>query len=494
MGGTWQARYDTNFERYHELREYNWQRIFGQTVFQAGRQWLQVHPLLNSVDFTGAQLGWTNQRMDLYADLGDSRNMFSRNTSPVRTFRGRADPGSFIQLRVDGVVLGQTIVGLSGEFEFLEVVLPSLRLAFVEIYIFDHHNLSVPLEVRELRVAVSSELLPIGAATHLGGAGMGGNLTNGILQSSLDNSQGSTAFYQYRQGITDNFTLEGAIQTLDGVVQGQAGLVTSLFNRFVVSLSGAASNGGNGYLFDIEGGTERWRMYGRSMYMSQGYSTTVRGTDYFDHNFDSSYRLSNKLELGLRARYYQLNFNETQFILPYISWGPMPRLRFSLRPDYDGKYRFDGNWTIDHASRLSCVIHETATLDYTRRFNALYGMSLTAEADDFERTRYSAVFNRNGDRFTAPSFHVGPVYSNGDFGVAAGGSMRVLPGVFASAEYQSIPPLAMTGNLDQTYKDTYLVANVRTDFTFAGGRMLPAEGGPPCATAVRWPGGSWSRG
>ncbi len=36
--------------------------------------------------------------------------------------------------------LGQTVVGLNGEFEFLEVLLPSLRLNFVEIYIFDHHN------------------------------------------------------------------------------------------------------------------------------------------------------------------------------------------------------------------------------------------------------------------------------------------------------------------------------------------------------------------
>lgn len=200
-GGTWRTRYDTNLDGYHELREYNWQRTFGQTVFQAGQQWIQLHPLLDSMNFSGAQLGWTNQRLDRYTGLSDSRTLFSRNASPVRTFRGRAEPGSFVQLRVEGVVISQTVAGLSGEFEFIEVQLPSLQLNYVEIYIFDHNNLSVPLEVRELQIAASNEMLPEGGTTHLGGAGVGGNLTDGIMQPNRPYDEGATAFYQWRQGI-----------------------------------------------------------------------------------------------------------------------------------------------------------------------------------------------------------------------------------------------------------------------------------------------------
>lgn len=472
-GGTWRTRYETNFDGYHEMREYNWQRIFGQSVFQAGQQWVQLHPLMDSINFSGAQLGYTNQRMDRYDGLSDSRALFARNTSPVRTFRGRAEPGSFVQLRVDGVVVSQTVVGLSGEFEFIEVQLPSLRLNYVEIFIFDHHNLSVPVEVRELRIAASDQMLPAGGATHIGGAGVGGNLTDGIFQSNHYSEEGATAFYQWRQGVHQNFTVEGAVQSVNGEIQGQAGMVASLFNRFVVTLSGAVSNGESGYMFSLDGGTERWQVTARSIYMPEGFSGATRTSDYFEHGFDVNFRLNSTLDVGLRARDHQLYTERTRFILPYLSWRPMARLALNLRPDFDGKYRFDGYWSMTAASRLSCIVHDTATLDFSHRFNSRYGMSLTTEVGDEDQVRYSAVFSRTGDWLTEPSFHVGPVLNSGDLGFVAGGSMRVFPGIFASAEYQSEPPIAMSENPN----DTYLVASVRTDFTFSGGRMFAAEGG-----------------
>lgn len=473
-GGTWRARYETNFDGYHELREYNWQRVFGGSVFQAGQQWVQLHPLLDSMTFSGAQLGWTNMSLDRYEGLSDSRSIFSRNTSPVRTFRGRAEPGSFVQLRVDGVVVSQTVVGLSGEFEFLEVRLPSLRLNYVEIYVFDHHNLSVPVEVRELRVASSDEMLPVGGATHLGGAGMGGNLTDGILQPSRLNEEGASAFYQWRQGIHDNLTIEAAVQSLDGEVQGQAGLVAGLFNRFVVSLAGGVSNGKSGYMFDLEGGSERWQVSARSIYLPEGFSGAARNSEYYEHGLDVNWRVNGELDVGLRGRHHRLYTERASFVLPYVSWRPGVRFQLRLRPDYDGRYRFDGYWNMNARSRLSCVIHETSTLDFTHRFNSRYGMSLTTEVGDEDRVRYSAVLSRTGDWLTEPSFHVGPVLNSGELGFVAGGSMRIFPGVFASAEYQSEPPIAMT---TEGQTDTYLSASVRTDFTFSGGRMFAAEGG-----------------
>jgi len=473
-GGTWRARYETNFEGYRELREYNWQRIFGRNVFQAGQQWVQLHPLLDSMTFSGAQLGWTNMNFERYDGVSDSRSIFSRNTSPVRTFRGRAEPGSFIQLRVDGVVVSQTVVGLSGEFEFLEVRLPSLRLNYVEIYVFDHHNLSVPVEVRELRIASSDEMLPVGGATHLGGAGVGGNLTDGILQPSRQNEEGASAFYQWRQGLHENLTIEAAVQSLDGEVQGQAGLVASIFNRFVVSLAGGVSNGETGYMFNLEGGSERWQVNARSIYLPEGFSGAARNSEYFEHGLDVNCRLNSTLDLGLRGRHHKLYADEISFLLPYASWRPTPRLQLSLRPDYDGRYRFDGYWNMNTRSRLSCVVHETATVDFTHRFNARYGMSLTTEVGDEDQVRYSAVLSRTGDWLTQPSFHVGPVLNSGELGFVAGGSMRLFPGVFASAEYQSEPPIAMTSD---GRPETYLTASVRTDFTFSGGRMFAAEGG-----------------
>jgi len=472
-GGTWRTRYETNFNGYQELREYNWQRIFGQNVFQAGQQWVQLHPLLDSMRFSGAQLGWTNQALERYDGFGDSRTLFSRNASPVRTLRGRAEPGAFVQLRVDGVVVSQTVVGLSGEFEFIEVRLPSLNLNYIEIYIFDHHNLSVPVEVRELRIATSDQMLPVGGATHVGGAGVGGNLSNGVFQPERYFEEGAAAFYQWRQGVHQNLTMEAAVQSVDGQVQGQGGMVASLFNRFVMTLAGAVSNGESGYLFSLDGGNEQWQVTARSVHMPMGFNGASRTSEYFEHGFDVNRRLGDDLNVGLRARYHQLHTERARFILPYVSWRPMPRMSLNLRPDYDGRYRFDGYWSMTGKSRISCIIHETAILDLTHRFNQRYGLSLTTEVGDEDQVRHSAVFSRTGDWLTEPSFHVGPVWNSGDLGFVAGGSMRVLPGVFASAEYQSEPPIAMSEHID----DSYLVASVRTDFTFSGGRMFAAEGG-----------------
>ncbi|MEO0688431.1 MAG: Cna B-type, partial [Cyanobacteria bacterium J06649_11] len=240
-GGTWRLRFNNNFEDEPNLTEYFFYKRSNQFRYQVGRQRVGLHPLVNGLELTGLQFGYSNLPSESFGSSSGASEILPRRSRPVQTFRGQVPPASVVQLRVSGVRVATQQVGFDGIYEFLDVRLPAGQSNEVEVLVFDRNNLRSPIDIRTVRISSSDLLLPAGGNVQLGGLGFSGNIVQNSLFSDDDfddDDDGKlVGFYQFRQGLSNNLTFESSLQAVPKSFQGQAGLVWRLANPVILSAS-----------------------------------------------------------------------------------------------------------------------------------------------------------------------------------------------------------------------------------------------------------------
>ncbi|WP_341524939.1 carboxypeptidase regulatory-like domain-containing protein [Nostoc sp. UHCC 0302] len=475
-GGSWRLRLDNNFVNQPDVTEYYFFKRTGQFLYQIGRQQLGLHTLLTNVNLTGVQVGYTNLPANRFNNDYGANELLPRRSQATQTFRGIVPPTSFVQLRVSGVVVAQQQVGLTGEYEFLDVNLPSGQSNEIELYIFDRNNPNVPREIRSLRLNASDLLLPSGGNVQLAGVGLSGNsIQNALFEdyNSTDSGQ-PVAFYQVRQGLSNNLTLEGAVQVLPETTQAQAGFAWRFANPVILAASAGTSRGQIGYTADLDVQLNRFQIIGNSEFYPSGYLYSSQSRDYVKHSLETRYNFSNNFSLGVIARSYQDQSNSTNYILPTFSLSPVSNLSLSGRPDILGRYLFNAFYQATQNSRLTFTSSgDIYSTDFSQNLSREYLVSFGTESGGDLSTRYTATLNRNAPSLSGLSWRLGLGYRDGEVGPVVGASMRLLPGLFARLDYQGIP---------SRYKSIYggigderLTISLVSDLSFAGGRISPAE-------------------
>ncbi|WGV26383.1 carboxypeptidase regulatory-like domain-containing protein [Halotia branconii] len=476
LDGAWRVRLDNNFVNQPDITEYFFFKRSGQFLYQVGRQQISLHPLINGVNLTGAQFGYTNLPKSRFSTAYNANELLPRRSQPVQTFRGVVPPASFVQLRVSGVIVAQQQVGLSGEYEFIDVNLPPSQTNDIELLVFDRNNPNLPVEIRSLRINVSDLLLPSGGTLQLGGLGLTGNLIQNTLFDDFNSVDSGklAAFYQVRQGISNDLTLEGALQVLPDTTQAQAGLVWRLANPAILAASVGTSRGGIGYTADLDIQLDKLQIIGNSELFPSGYLYSNQSRDRFNHSLEFQYKFNNDFNLGVITRNYQDQSNSTAHIAPTFYMRPFSGLSLRGRPDIEGRYLFNAFYQPTRNSRLSFnTFGDVYTSDFSYNLNRDYLLSLGGEFGGNLANRYTMTLNRNARSLSGLSWRLGMAYSDGDVGPIVGASMQVLPGLFARAEYQGIP--SRTRNLFGGFGDDRLTISLVSDLSFAGGRMAPSN-------------------
>ena len=379
------------------------------------------------------------------------------------------------QVWIGGTLIAQQYVGLSGFYEFLDVPLPNRQLSRIEIRIFDRDRFEVPIEIKELALTNSELLLPAGMVTHMGGGGWGGNRARQELGSERELDE-TVGFYQWRQGLSDGFTLEAMAQKPDDEAQFFVGSIMRLSKSWISSVGVATTDGELGYSFDLEGYFRNAQILLRSQDRPKAFRLaqpfTTRAIDEFNHALDIRYRVNRSLTLEVVGRdRRELSF-ESRFILPGLTWRPNHRFFFRARPDHYGDYRFELFQQLTRNSRFYANIRENVQLDFNWRFSRQFDLSVGAEIGDEEnQQRYSAIVNRLGHSPDQLSFRGGVLVNGGEVGFLAGSSMRILPGLLARAEYRSLP-LTTLGNLEP---DPEFLVQLTTDLAFSSGKVRPSR-------------------
>ncbi|MUH00129.1 Cna B-type [Scytonema sp. UIC 10036] len=476
LGWSWRLRLNNTFEDRPEVSEYFLYRRNGPFRFQLGRQQVGLHPLLNGLDLTGLQFGYTNLPADRFSTGYDANELLPRRSTPIQTFRGQAAPASFVQLRVDGVIIAQQQVGFNGQYEFLDVNLPVGQSSEVQVYIFDRSNLSVPREIRTVRLNPSDLLLPAGGNIQVAGVGFSGNLAQNTLfgESNLSDEGKLVGFYQLRQGLSNNLTLEGSVQAAPDALQTQAGFIWRLANPMILSASAGTSGDKVGYSADLDVQLDKLEINANSQSLPRGYRRDEDTKGFHNHSLEVKYRFGNKYTLGFIARDRQDESNSSTYILPTFAARPFSSLYFSGRPDVDGRYLFNAFYQPNSLTRLTFNAYGNEYIsDLSYKFARNYQLSFGTEFGGDLASRYSVSVGHNPSNLNKLSWNVGLAYSDGDIGPIAGASMQVLPGLLARFEYQGIPTRARTGF--GGVGDDRLTLSLISDLSFGGGRIAPTN-------------------
>jgi hypothetical protein len=479
-GGLWRVRVNNNFINSPDISEYFYYKTNGQFSYQAGQQQLGLHPLLNSISFTGAQFGFTNLPEENFNQNTSASEILPRRSRPIQTFQGIVPPASFVQLRVGGIAIAQQQVGLNGKYEFLDINLPTGQNNEIELLVFDRNNPNVPIEIRSLRLNSSDLLLPTGGNVQLGGVGLTGNLAQNTLFNENSTEAGKfTSFYQLRQGLSENLTFEGGIQTLPNTLQTQAGFIWRPANPLILSTSVGTSNSEVGYIADLDFQFNDLQIIGNSQLFPNGYvsrgignSSTTRSPERYNHSLEVKYKAADALHLGFIARSRLDSTKSSDYILPTFTFRPMSGMYLNGRPDTEGNYLFNALYQVDQANRLSFnTFGNRYFSDYSYSFDRQYQLSLGSEFGGDFATRYSMSVNRNAFKTSGLSWRLGLAYSDRDIAPIVGASMQVLPGLLARVDYQGIPS-ASRNNLGGFGSDRLSISLV-SDLSFAGGKISP---------------------
>ncbi|MEH1935351.1 MAG: Cna B-type [Nostoc sp.] len=475
-GGSWRVRLDNNFVNQPDVTEYYFFKRTGQFLYQIGRQQIGLHNLLTNINLTGLQVGYTNLPINRFNNSYGANELLPRRSQATQTFRGIVPPTSFVQLRVSGIVVAQQQVGFSGKYEFIDVNLPGSQSNEIELYIYDRNNPNVPKEIRSLRLNVSDLLLPSGGNVQLAGVGFSGNTIQNTLFEDYSSSDSGklVGFYQVRQGISNDLTLEGAVQILPDTTQAQAGFAWRLANPVILAASVGTSHGQLGYTADLDIELNRLQIIGNSELYPSGYWYSSQSRDYIQHSLEANYRFSNNFTLGLIGRSFQDQSNSANYILPTFSLHPFPQLSLSGRPDVLGRYLFNAFYQATPNSRLSFTSSgDIYSTDFSQNLSREYLVSFGTESGGDLPTRYTLTLNRNAPSFSGLSWRLGVGYRDGEVGPVVGGSMRLIPGLFARVDYEGIPSRyqSIYGGIGENRLTISLVS----DLSFAGGRITPSE-------------------
>ncbi|WP_225912523.1 carboxypeptidase regulatory-like domain-containing protein [Nostoc flagelliforme] len=282
------------------------------------------------------------------------------------------------------------------------------------------------------------------------------------------------AFYQVRQGLSNDLTLEGAVQVLPDTTQAQAGFIWRLASPAILAASVGTSRGELGYTADLDFQLDRFQIIGNSELYPSTYLYSSQSRDRFNHSLEFKYKFGDSFNLGVIARNRQDQNNSADYISPTFLFRPFSNLSLSGRPDFQGRYLFNAFYQVSLQSRLSFnTFGDIYTTDFGYNFNRQYQLSFGTEFGGDLASRYTLTLNRSARNLTGLSWRLGAAYSNGDLGPIVGASMQVLPSLFARVEYQGIP--SRTRSIFGGFGDDRLTISLVSDLSFAGGRIAPSN-------------------
>jgi hypothetical protein len=467
--GRWQLRWLDDFEGEHRWQDYAWLRVEEDRLWLAGHQRVQLHPLLPGLELTGVQGAWTNQPLALFARAQRPGQLLPRRLRPVDSYEGTGPAAGVAELRIDGRVIDRQTIGLDGRFAFYDVRQSSRQLDQAEVYVYDRHDLSVPIAIHEHRRSASEFLLPDGAVLHQGGLGYDGNLA----QDAFDGSGGGelAGFYQGRYGLSRRLTVETAAAGSADRLQLMGGVVARLSDHLVTSLGVGTSDGAAGYSLDLDGLWPRWQLRGRSQLHQAGFQR-ADSDETFDHLLEVTARPTRRLELGAVARSRRQPGREAEFVLPTLAWRPFGGVSIRARPDEKGDYVGDLGWRIGRRTRFAAHYQDDrAFVDLSRQLGRRASLFLGAQTGGDPPQRYSATWRRTGSGPWRLTWTAGAIYGAGELGYRVGASAAVLPGVLARLDWEDDPlPVGGDGRRAQR-----LLFGLTTDLTWSRGRLLAAR-------------------
>lgn len=471
LSGEWRVLLGTGADRELVLRELLWTTRRQQWFVFAGRNYVQLSPLLPGFDLLGMGAGWSNRPRAILTWNGG--NVVSLISPASRSFRGAAPVGSLVKLRINGVFVASQQVGLSGFYEFLDVPVAGGRGTLnVELEIFDRHNLLVPVEVRRFAVPASWFLLPKGALEVVGGGGAGGAFGRNLWGEDATLRKGAF-FAGGRWGLSDTLTLEGHLQAVG--TQPYTGLAAAwqAWPEVFTAGSIAATRGRVAWLWESVAQKGVFSLFARALQQPEGFALTGVGPGREDRSLELRWNPNSWLELGVWARELKDAQGEEAWVRPTAALALSPWLFLRAVPDQYGDY------LITVTSQPHPRLRLTASAFHSRLYDLAWDLRpwelrATLEEGGVGASRLTATVGNRPAGFLAPSWRLGLIRSASFTAPFAEFSARVVAGLWLRGQYLGIPARVV----GKEKPKPRIVVSLVGDFGYSTGRVLPLENAP----------------
>lgn len=490
-GGTWQSRITQDNDGTIFPTEYFYTKDFGKSQSLLGNADFSLHPLLSTVEQTGAQYLYSSSPIQTRSGVDISRSNTTKSiNNGVRNIAGIATPGAIAELRVDGIVRSRSRVRLDGSYEFPEVELNSRGYAEVLVYLLDNRTGAL-IDTHDYSRRSGIELLGNNQYSVFTAAGTEGNVFDPRSQAL-----GSTAAVQWRYGLTEDVTLEVGHQNIGSQASSQAAVSMAIARNWFGSLAIAETIEGSSYSVELEGGGENWSVdfFAQEGNLSTPFNVSAYDVDDFiaaipnqqenqytkqwSRTLNVRYRVSDQIQIGLIGRDSFSQIGAERFLLPSLSWNNKNNLSVNVRPDYTGGYRVDSRYSLNNRSTVRYSFEDDSHLiDYRQRMRSgrEYCANFQADEDYGDRLEVGMVTNFDNERLGRVQF--GLVSFENRMGYALDWEARVLPGlnsrlrVYQGGQSQT----AQYSDPEIEQNDLFVQWQLTLDFAMAQNRLVPAD-------------------
>ncbi len=464
LGGAWQFRASNYIDNDPYFEDYVWVQTRTKHRLLLGNQIISLNPLLGGTDFTGAQIAWSNQGIDLFLRNVSNNQLISDPRSPIRTFKGEGIGGGVVELRVEDVPVAETIALLDNTFIFRDIKIPTGSYVKIEAWVFAPNTSGIPEKIIDFSRYNTNQNLPEKTLLLQAGAGLNGN----IIEQA--NNELENFFYTRAQyAVNSNFVIESILQSIDNHNVALIGSQTYLGKLGFWEIDLAADENDNAWRIQSSNRGKYWFYRTSAQYRPDNWMDTDL-TSFNDYSAEVGWQFNTYFDFSVLARQYQFAEQDVDFVLPAVSWRPTQNLAFSARPDFNGDYSYRAYWQISRKQRISAIANESSSTSIHWRYavnsrNSFDVLWLDRKSFDQDQQRLSAMFTHNSVGLQSLGWSIGLLAGEHHMGYLASVDYEFIPGLRVRAQLLRDP---ITARIDDEL-DTILGINMIANFNLGKG-------------------------
>ncbi len=330
--GVWGLQTTVDNEYNTQLGQLYWHTFNRYAALRLGTTKANPGPLLDSPDYTGLQLGFSNLSVysHLAANTSVSRQMFIDDASYSHDISGEGPKGGIAELRLNQRPIARVRIALDGRYLFKRLPVTKGATDRVEVALYEYSLASPPLRVVDYTIASKPRAVSTGEWMFNAGVGATGSTLE-------DSAEGASANYgSLRYGVSNFLTLEtAALHQEDGDNGWYAGIITSLGPHVSSTLGRAQSGDTEKYGAELNA---HWSSATASL-NAQREKNTAADTQSESSELSARWKLNkdfSAIAKGMR------NTKESQVTEEYLGlgfdWHLSPRSTLSVLPVGDKQY------------------------------------------------------------------------------------------------------------------------------------------------------------
>ncbi|VAW47313.1 hypothetical protein MNBD_GAMMA02-1233 [hydrothermal vent metagenome] len=424
FSGAWQFKIRDYLENNPSFEDYVWVQTKQNYRLLLGNQVLSLSPLLESTDFTGIQIAWSKQGIEPFLQHIQPNQLINNANGSVRSFNGSGIAGGKVELRVEGLVIAETITHLDNTFLFQDIEISAGGYIQIEAWVFQPNETSIPDTIVDLSSYNSNQNLASGTWLIQAGHGVDGNWVE-----NPNNNLNDASYLRSQYSLNDHLTFDTIFQSIDGrnvnllATRGYWGKLGYW------EIETALANSDQAWRIETTNQSSNWFFRSGAQYKPDFWLASNQ-TKYQDRFAEVGYNSYHALQLSLIHRKQRLDDIDINYTLPAVSWRPNARFSFQVRPDYSGDYVYRANWKLSDNQHFNAFSSQSeSVLNWRYQINRRKSFNVQHLNRNMSGYRSSLIYRSSNQGLQSIGWSTGLLIGEKHIGFLAHVDYEFIPGL-----------------------------------------------------------------